>query len=221
MPVSTVKLNGAVLMTVNDTTAAAGDVAGKYFYAADGTKTLGALSAPAAYTALESAGVFTRLVWYDCDAHQTLAEDPSSSALANRMGVDRDHMRTVLNQSNPSSNIIRVKISGDIARAASTSAATAWTEGILLEGGHTYRATMTLVSGTVTPPDGTNPPYITLYEAGTTTHLGTLDRVGDTISMRTYTVPAGGAEANLVIYVPASIVLANAAYIATFEDITQ
>ena len=41
MSVSTVKLNGTTLMTVNDTTATAGDVLGKYFYAADGTKTLG------------------------------------------------------------------------------------------------------------------------------------------------------------------------------------
>ena len=41
MSVSTVKLNGTTLMTVNDTTATAGDVIGKYFYAANGTKTLG------------------------------------------------------------------------------------------------------------------------------------------------------------------------------------
>ena len=42
MAVSTVKLNDETLMTVNDTTAAAADVAsGEYFYAADGVKTLG------------------------------------------------------------------------------------------------------------------------------------------------------------------------------------
>lgn len=44
MPVSTVKLNGTTLMTVNDTTATQGDVINKYFYAADGTKTLGTAS---------------------------------------------------------------------------------------------------------------------------------------------------------------------------------
>lgn len=44
MAVSTVKLNGQTLMTVNDTTATASDVINKYFYAADGTKTLGTAS---------------------------------------------------------------------------------------------------------------------------------------------------------------------------------
>ena len=45
MGVSTVKLNGTTLMTVNDTTSVAADVAqGKYFYAADGTKTAGTAS---------------------------------------------------------------------------------------------------------------------------------------------------------------------------------
>lgn len=45
MAVSTVQLNGTTLMTVNDTTSTASDVAsGKYFYAADGTKTLGTAS---------------------------------------------------------------------------------------------------------------------------------------------------------------------------------
>lgn len=220
MPVSTVRLNGGVVMTVNDTTALAEDVAGKFFYSADGTKTLGALSMPVALTALETAGVFSRLVWYNCDSHQTLIEDSSSSALANRMGVDRDHMRTVLNQNNPSDNIIRVKISGDISRAASTTAAEEWSEGITLEAGHAYRASMTLVSGTVTPPEGTATPYVTLYAVGTNTHLGTLDRIGDTVSMRTYTAPDGGAEVNLVIYVPAKIALVNATYIIVLEDIT-
>ena len=42
MAVSTVKLNGTTLMTVNDTTATASDVAqSKYFYAANGVKTAG------------------------------------------------------------------------------------------------------------------------------------------------------------------------------------
>lgn len=45
MGTSTVKLNGTTLMTVADTTSVAADVAqGKYFYAADGTKTAGTAS---------------------------------------------------------------------------------------------------------------------------------------------------------------------------------
>lgn len=45
MAVSTVQLNGTTLMTVNDTTATASDVAiGEYFYAADGTKTEGTVN---------------------------------------------------------------------------------------------------------------------------------------------------------------------------------
>ena len=44
MGISTVKLNGVTLMTVNDTTATANDVINKYFYTADGTKTLGTAS---------------------------------------------------------------------------------------------------------------------------------------------------------------------------------
>ena len=44
MAVSTVKLNGTTLMTVNDTTAAASDVlTGEYFYAANGVRTVGTL----------------------------------------------------------------------------------------------------------------------------------------------------------------------------------
>ena len=44
MGVSTVKLNGVTLMTVNDTTATAAGVSDTdYFYTADGTRTLGAL----------------------------------------------------------------------------------------------------------------------------------------------------------------------------------
>jgi len=42
MAVSTVKLNGTTIMTVNNTTATSSDVkGGKYFYTADGMKTLG------------------------------------------------------------------------------------------------------------------------------------------------------------------------------------
>ena len=45
MATSTVKLNGTTLMTVNDTTAVASDVAqNKYFYGADGVKTAGSAS---------------------------------------------------------------------------------------------------------------------------------------------------------------------------------
>lgn len=44
MGVSTVKLNGTILMTVNDTTATASDVIQKYFYTADGTRTMGTAS---------------------------------------------------------------------------------------------------------------------------------------------------------------------------------
>ena len=45
MGVSTVKLNGTTLMTVNDSTATAADVSDQeYFYIADGTRSLGALS---------------------------------------------------------------------------------------------------------------------------------------------------------------------------------
>ena len=44
MPVSTVKLNGVTLMTVNDTTATQSDVTNsKYFYTADGTKSTGSI----------------------------------------------------------------------------------------------------------------------------------------------------------------------------------
>lgn len=52
MAVSTVKLNGTTLMTVNDTTATAEDVAsGEYFYGADGVKTVGTASGGGGYTA--------------------------------------------------------------------------------------------------------------------------------------------------------------------------
>lgn len=193
-----------------------------------GAETAQAAAEGVVYEAAESAAALLRetnvlhgLVDYGYDEHQTLKENPDSGVHVNRMGADRLWMRTVLSSSNPPGYTTRVKISGDIARAATNADVDAWSEGIILEGGRTYRATMTLVSGTVTPPEGTTLPSLSIYPVGSHNSVGTAARVDNRVYYRTYTVPEGGAEVNLAIYVNARIVLDKAQYIVTLEDITE
>lgn len=82
MAISTVQVNGTTLMTVNDTTATASDVIDRYFYAADGTRTLGT-GTPGIADAPEKAVNFydydgVRLYSYTAAEAQELTELPAN-----------------------------------------------------------------------------------------------------------------------------------------------
>lgn len=160
----------------------------------------------------------TNAINYDYDAFEDYPENPSSGVVLNRYGIKRELTQITLNSSNPSNYAIRIKISGGIQKASSVAGAQAWTSGIQLQEGRTYQVNTKFISGSITTPEGVNPPAVTVYKAGESTAITTATRDGfDTVSV--FTAPA--EEVNLVFYINANVALVNAKYQVILRDVSD
>lgn len=182
-------------------------------YAADAKVTGGAMVGLS-----ERTNLITGEIDYGYDAFEDYPEDPSSGIVLNRYGIKRELTQITLNASNPKDYTIRIKISGSIQKTASVAGARQWTSGIQLQEGRTYQVNTKFISGSITTPEGVNPPAVTVYKAGESSAITTATRDGfDTVSV--FTAPA--EEVNLVFYINPSVALVNAKYQVVLRDVSD
>lgn len=163
--------------------------------------------------------IITGAVNYAYNDIVNIPENPSSGIIIERYGVKRELTQITLNASNPhSSYTIRVKVSGSVERAYNTTMAKAWDTGIQLKEGHTYQLETKYISGSITTPDGVNPPAVTVYKVGETTSIITAERDGFS-TVATFVAPA--EEVNLVFYIHPSVALVNATYQVILRDMVD
>ena len=162
--------------------------------------------------------VLHQLVDYGYDAGGSLPGDAT-----NKLGVSRVGTQITLDNNDysvPTTAETRIRLSGELARATNAEAVQAWETGITLVSGHTYRATAQKISGVVTVASGSQPPWVTAYEADSSTQMGTGARSADqTRYERTFT--AGSTPINIALYVKAGVTCQNAVYQVFLEDITE
>jgi len=157
---------------------------------------------------------------YKYSFSEELEENPASSYNKEKYGIRQELTQITLNASSPiQSGNINLKISNGLGRAGSNTDIDAWTTGITLIEGHKYRILMRYMSGTVTVPSGTNPPFAMIYKAGTHTAISGESNALDGLNHQRIFV-ATSDTINLVIRVSAKITLVNAVYQIILEDLT-
>lgn len=114
MAISTVKLNGETLMTVDDTTADASEVlSGQYFYAADGTKTQGSIATKTASNlSVSGATVTAPAGYYASAASASVASGTAGTPSASKGAVSNHSILVTPTVTNTTGYITGGTISG-------------------------------------------------------------------------------------------------------------
>lgn len=162
--------------------------------------------------------VLHQLVDYGYDAGGSLPGDAT-----NKLGVSRVGTQITLDSyayDTPTTAETRIRLSGSLARATSADAVQGWTAGLPLISGNTYRITAQRISGAVTVASDSQTPWVTAYEAGSSSQMGS-GNWNDDGSRYERTFTAGTSAINIALYVKAGVTCQNAVYQVFLEDITE
>lgn len=174
-------------------------------------------------SALESEDTFINealsYINYGYDTPYYQAE--GSGTWSKTTGINRDKQIIILNRHATYSSIIRIKVSGAVEQAASSSQVDAWSTGLSLVTGHEYVATIKLLSGTsyTTDPNNTYIPCVAIYRAGLHTGWSVPERT-DNIAKTAFTAE-DNTQYNIAIMLdPGEWNLTDAKFLITLEDLT-
>lgn len=157
----------------------------------------------------------------DYDYDNPYEQSVTGSTWKTSIAVSRKLQTVELTRSTIPSGAVYIKLTGDVELENSTTNIDAWTGGISLKTGHSYRLTSELISGASSYGATYDIPVISIFEEGTHVSVGTLtainahkiERVFDAEEDKTYIV---------VMYIANGYGLfSKAKMLVTLEDLTE
>lgn len=155
------------------------------------------------------------VVNYGYNEYVDIPAEPTSGVGTRRVGIKRAFGQITLNIPVAATYLVRIKISGDVEKASNDNGVKSWTGGINLIPGHIYKIVTKLVSGSVSAPEGVNPPLFSVVKVGSATGLGTIKRDGYNSE---YTFVAPNDAVHVLAYIYTNTTTDNAVYQVVIRD---
>lgn len=155
---------------------------------------------------------FHNLINYDYDKIYDIAPNPGVTS-ASAVGIKREKNVFTLNTINAPSDVVKIKICGDMMRTMSSGTVDDW-NGITLMQGHTYLIKSIPISGSST---AVTPNAISVYKHGSHASIGN-SWIDGTVYYREFTYD--DSTVNLAYVVASGATYTNYKCLVTLEDIT-
>lgn len=139
------------------------------------------------------------------------------------IGVKRVGQIVTLNRANVGSGRVLIRLNSTVDLQSTNAQVDTWTGGILLKGGHKYKLTSKLLSGTSTYDSdvGSQVPLVVVNKAGTHTYIDTGRIQGSSEFTQEFNVISDNYY-NLAIYIDYNkYTFTNAKFLITLEDLTE